>query len=201
MYKVFFKERLILLSDSKKNITNNFKFINFDNSENLKSIIHDFLHQDNHPDLFIYSENLKSLFKHFKKSFKQIKAAGGLVFNSQNDFLAIYRLNKWDLPKGKIEKGETKKTAAIREVEEECGISDLVITKKINTTYHIYKMDSKFILKYSYWYKMKYDKNENLIPQTEEDITDVKWINLENKDIFLQNTYPAIKDLLSENLN
>ena len=93
--------------------------------------------------------------------------------------LFIFRNGVWDLPKGKVDKHETTHEAAIREVEEECGISHLQMVKKLPSTYHIYqspykKTMGKWILKETYWYEMKYVGHDEGIPQEEENITEIK---------------------------
>ncbi|MGQ1943730.1 NUDIX hydrolase [Ornithobacterium rhinotracheale] len=123
----------------------------------------------------IISKKPKKAFKKFKASFENIKAAGGIVQNKKGEILMIYRLNTWDLPKGKIEKDEKKQAAALREVEEECGITDLNITKKLPKTYHMYELKGKPVLKTTYWYEMRYKGDELPTPQTEEDISEAQW--------------------------
>jgi 8-oxo-dGTP pyrophosphatase MutT (NUDIX family) len=125
-----------------------------------------------------------------------IKAAGGIVKNESNQSLFIFRNGKWDLPKGKIEKDEKSRAAAIREVEEECGIIIDNIGDKICNTYHIYEMNKVRVLKKTAWYWMKSNKNEKLVPQLEEGITDVRWISKAELSLVEDNTYPLIKDLL-----
>jgi ADP-ribose pyrophosphatase YjhB (NUDIX family) len=137
--------------------------------------------------------NLNNCWKQFKSYFKIQKAAGGKVLNVNNEVLFIYRFQKWDLPKGKINKGEKKQECAIREVEEECGIENLKIEKKLETTYHIFERKNKTILKVTYWYLMKTDFEGQLIPQTEEDIEKVVFKNLEETKTALENTYENIK--------
>ncbi len=123
----------------------------------------------------LYSNDEKQLFADFKKLFKTIKAAGGLVFNQHREALLIFRQGVWDLPKGKIEKGEGKKAAAIREVMEETGLREVALKDKLLTTYHTYRQSSgRRILKKSYWYTM-YSEQEDLHPQTEEDIELAIW--------------------------
>jgi len=146
--------------------------------------------------VFVVADDLSELFEHFKSCFKYIEAAGGLVYNSDAQILAIYRLNKWDLPKGKVEKGESVREAAVREVEEECGISGVKIVKEINSTYHTYWIKGKFVLKRTYWYKMSYLGSEELIPQTEEDIQEVKWLSQDNLSEFKSNTYASILEVM-----
>jgi 8-oxo-dGTP pyrophosphatase MutT (NUDIX family) len=147
---------------------------------------------------YLYHSDIEFLWKEFKNKFKIIDAAGGVVFNKNNEILFIYRLDKWDLPKGKVEKGETIPETAIREVQEECGINKVIIDNFIGKTYHIYTYKEKEILKISYWYKMYSNENE-LIPQLEEDITKVVWKNRREVQKAMKNTYANIR-LLFESM-
>jgi len=124
----------------------------------------------------VYRYNdLKILWKTFKSLFKVIKAAGGVIENEDREVLWIFRRGSWDFPKGKIEKGEGKKAAAIREVQEETGINEVGIVSKLPTTYHTYRLrNGKRILKKSYWYFMHAPK-QDLVAQTEEDIELAEW--------------------------
>ena len=148
--------------------------------------------------VYLYHIDLKTLWKEFKWFFKIEKAAGGLVKN-KNDVLFIYRFNKWDLPKGKIEKGEKKKVAAIREVEEECGVSGLEIIEKLPTTYHVFQRKGIETLKITYWYQMKTSFNGVLVPQLEEGITEVIFKNKVEIDKAMENTYGNIKLVFDSN--
>lgn len=126
----------------------------------------------------LYHENYKKLRKDFLGLFTIIVAGGGLVVNEFNEILFIFRRGHWDLPKGKLEKYENKKDAALREVEEETGIEQLELGKKLCVTNHVYKNKSgKRLIKKSYWYMMNAPKMD-LIPQIEEDITDARWMTL-----------------------
>lgn len=151
--------------------------------------------------VYLYHVDLKVLWKEFKWFFKIEKAAGGLVENDNGEVLFIYRFDTWDLPKGKIEKGEKKKEAAIREVEEECGISGLEITEKLPKTYHIFQRKGRETLKITYWYKMKTSFDGKLTPQLEEGITEVVFKGKQQTIEALKNTYGNIlllfKHLLS----
>ncbi len=126
----------------------------------------------------------------FKSKFKTIEAAGGLVKKGDKTLL-IYRLKKWDLPKGKLEKGETAAQGALREVEEECGIQ-VSLGKKICTTHHTYSMKEKNILKKTTWYVMNCVNDKKMAPQTEEDIEEVRWMNVKEVYVALQDTYRSI---------
>ena len=118
-----------------------------------------------------------------------------MVYNQENKLLMIFRNGKWDLPKGKLEEGESIENCAIREVEEECGISNLQITEKLTDTYHIYKHKGKKILKRTFWFKMKSNFDGDLIPQTEEGIMKVVWVERHEIQEKLKNSYGNIKAL------
>lgn len=152
-------------------------------------------------DFLILTERPKSFFKTLKKKLTVIKAAGGLVENTKGDFLFIFRNKKWDLPKGKVEKGEKLKITAVREVEEECGIKIERREQLICKTYHIYEMNGKLILKKTNWYKMLVKGTPKLIPQVEEGISAAKWVSPNQIKTKIKNTYALILDVLSaENL-
>lgn len=131
-----------------------------------------------------------------KKHIRFIVAAGGLV-EENNQYLYIKRNSFWDLPKGKIEPGETIAQGAVREVSEECGIPLPVIVKSMGISYHIYKMNQRLILKETHWFLMRLsEKVESFSPQAIEGITEVAFYN---KDFLLQpdtKTYQNLKDLI-----
>lgn len=150
----------------------------------------------------LIADDIELAFSDFLTHFVPIEASGGLVQNQQGDLLVIKRMGKWDLPKGKIDPGETKEYAAVREVEEECGITGLeIILPLIATTYHTYKLHNHRFLKVTYWFKMKTGYNGKLSPQIEEHITEVKWIDPSqtlNKEF---DTYNSIRQLLFDVYN
>lgn len=199
MYKVFFKDRSVFLGDKLESL--NFKGMVYGWSEgdSLEGLLFEFEENTELTSFFIAADQSELLFESFRKCFTYIEAAGGKVFNSDGDILGIFRLGKWDLPKGKVEKGESIRDAAIREVEEECGISGLTIVKELNSTYHTYSLKGKQILKQTHWFEMSYSGSETLVPQTEEDIQLVKWLPIEDLSEFQANTYASILDVLNEN--
>ena len=142
--------------------------------------------------LKIIEENWKD----FCSKFIMIEAAGGLVFNKDGDILMIFRNGKWDLPKGKLEIGESVEECAIREVEEESSIVGLYITEKIIETYHTYSLKGEEILKRTYWYKMRTNFDGELSPQIEEGITKVSWIDKDQISEKIKNSYGNISDVL-----
>lgn len=138
----------------------------------------------------------KAFFKSVVKSVTLIEAAGGLVKNENGDYLFIFRNDKWDLPKGKIEKDEKVKEAAVREVEEECGIKVTGLEEKICKTYHVYLNRGEVVLKKTHWFDMKCQDQLKLKPQKEEGITDVRWFQAEHIEPIMANTFPSIMDVL-----
>ena len=142
--------------------------------------------------LEIITDNWES----FCADYTLIEAAGGLVYNLDNQLLMIFRNGKWDLPKGKLEVGENIKECAIREVEEECGISGLSISKPLQDTYHVYELNEQKILKRTYWFEMKTNFKANLTPQTEEGITKVVWVDKQVIAEKLENSFGNINELL-----
>lgn len=144
----------------------------------------------------LYHENYNLLKSDFKGLFTVIEASGGVVVNEMDEILFIFRRGHWDLPKGKIEKGEKKKQAAVREVEEETGVSHLALHDKLCVTKHVYRSKSgKRIIKKSHWYNMSTLKAD-LIPQTEEDIEEAVWMTLEEFNAQPRVVYSSIKDVL-----
>src|SRR5437870_4867788 len=131
---------------------------------------------------------------------KKIIAAGGLVTNDNNELLMIFRRGKWDLPKGKLDNGETIEECAVREVEEETGIRNLKLDKLVGNTYHEYfdKYVKDDVIKETHWFAMKVKGNTNLIPQTEEDIEKIIWADDKTIQECLQNTYPNIKEIIEK---
>lgn len=130
------------------------------------------------------------------RAFTPITAAGGAVFNHNNHLLMIHRNGRWDLPKGKLEIGEKIEECALREVEEECGAGGLTLGEKICNTYHIYNMYNMWVLKTTHWYKMFCPTNQHFTPQTEEGITEVKWIDYPIPEDYYNNTYYTIKEVV-----
>ena len=136
----------------------------------------------------------KPSFKLFEKAFKNVKAGGGLVKNSKGEFLLIFRRGKWDLPKGKLDTGETLEMCALREVQEETGVSDLKIVKEIPKTYHLFANSNKeIILKKCYWFEMETADESPLKPQLEEEISEAVWLAREKVESLKPLMYPTIQ--------
>ncbi len=133
--------------------------------------------------------------------FYRIEAAGGIVRNREGDYLFIKRLGVWDLPKGKLDNNESARKGALREVTEETGLNDLRISKQLFSTYHIYTdREGTEILKETYWFEMMNNTPQPLVPQLDEDITEVRWFRKDELEIPLKNTYASLQNLLEEYL-
>lgn len=201
MYKVFFNDRAVFLGTRfKKSLIKKSFHFEIQNEKEASKAWHTFTNDAEERNLFLTSEDVAKLKKLFFSLFKIIEAAGGIVVNQRKELLCIYRWGKWDLPKGKIEKDEPKELAALREVEEECGITGLTLGVLKTTTFHIYpspKKQNKFILKPTYWFAMEYYGNEALKPQISEDITQAKWLDKPSLAEAKKNTYASLKELFS----
>lgn len=151
-----------------------------------------------HPNirrLFIPTDHPDQTLAEIAALHKEIHAAGGLVQNEDGSILMIFRNGYWDLPKGKQEPGEDIRTTAIREVEEECGISNLCCKDLICRTYHTYEMFGETCFKTTHWYAMQHTGQETLQPQTEEGITSLAWVAEKEIPDRLINTYPSIREV------
>ncbi|MDO9275452.1 MAG: NUDIX domain-containing protein [Lutibacter sp.] len=190
MYKVFVNDCPIILTDNKKN-TIKCNLVHFETIQVDEIVAQIF--QNKLTGITLFCENLEESWKMFQACFKSQKAAGGKVVNLNNEVLFIYRYNKWDLPKGKLEKGESISECAVREVEEECGVENLQIKTPLETTYHIYKEKGNVILKTTYWFLMHTDFVGELSPQLEEGIDQVVFKNEADVKNALENTYENIK--------
>ena len=199
-YQVFIDEHSIFIGEKRKS-NQQFESIfelNEPDADELNFII-DWLLKEKEgvQHIFLNSKNVEGLWALFQKQFSLIEAAGGKVLNSNGELLLIYRLGKWDLPKGKMEAGETPEQSALREVEEECGIKSLKLGKQLLNTYHVYVQNEQRILKTTYWFEMSYSGNEQLIPQKEEAIEKAVWVNTSNLSEQLSNTYNSLVGLIS----
>lgn len=149
-------------------------------------------------EIWIYGLPDDKILKYFKHRLIEIVAGGGLVQNENDEILFIFRKGKWDLPKGKAENNETIEETALREVEEECGISGLTIVSPLPCTYHIYETTTgEFILKKSCWFHMRVAHANNFILQEEEGITDARWVSMPVNEKFLELAYLSVRNLVS----
>ncbi len=190
MYKVFVKDVPIILS-TEKNIGENYTTIPLKRARFKKLVKKMYAGELLHINL--YHKNAERLEQFLRKKIKVVEAGGGLVYNDKGEILFIRRNKKWDLPKGKVEKGETYEQAALREVAEETGIKGLKVKSFIMKTYHVFTRNDKFRLKITYWYEMYSEYDGPLIPELQEGIKKVKWKNLEKSQLALLDSYENIK--------
>lgn len=191
MYKVFFNQKPIYLITELVSQTDEVPvfFIKFSSPE----VIVKALKSKKIKSLYLYHPSEDKLWMHFLKHFPVVEAAGGLVRNQNQRLLFIYRNNKWDLPKGRIEKKEPVKLAAIREVEEETGVDGLKIIRPLINTLHIFNRNGKYKLKKTFWFEMKTTSKKELIPQTKEGIEQAVWVSESEIPEKFENAYENIK--------
>ena len=195
MYKVFVNDFPLILS-TKKDMGENYISLPLKMTK-IKRVIRK-VGQGKLKNVNLYHKNENKLLPVFFKKIKVVRAAGGLVKNSRDEVLFIFRNGKWDLPKGKIEAGENLEECAIREVEEETGIQDLEVVRYLETTYHIFNRRGRMKLKETVWYEMRSDYQGPFTPQEDEDITKVKWKGGEKLQKALKKSYANIQLLFSE---
>lgn len=146
--------------------------------------------------IYLSSERPAALFAEFGALCTPVIAAGGLVLNERGEALLIHRNERWDLPKGKQEPNEPIETTALREVEEETGVTPLTLDRKLCTMHHIYFMEKKVCMKQSHWYLMHTEGTPQLTPQQEEGITQAVWSPMEKVLALMPTTYPSIRRVL-----
>lgn len=146
----------------------------------------------------VIADDPQAAMHHFFEAFKQVRTAGALVQKMNEDaYLWIHRFGHLDLPKGKIEKGETVLAAAIREVKEETGLSGLLTFEGIlGQTYHVYEMKGKSYWKENHWFAFQYEGQDSLVPQIEEGIEAVFWLQKKDWNARLNESYAGLKSLL-----
>jgi 8-oxo-dGTP pyrophosphatase MutT (NUDIX family) len=193
-YRIYINEKVILLTESEPKKVQNYRQIDAE-AFDLK-ILYTWILNNKSRFFYVLCSDARAFLKEIAKSVTLIKAAGGLVENEYGEYLFIYRNDKWDLPKGKIEKLEGTREAAVREVEEECGIKVSRLEDKICKTYHSYIYKGEVVLKKTYWFNMRCRGQNNLKPQKEEGITDVRWFKKEDISPIVENTFPSIMDVL-----
>ena len=191
MYKVFYNQKPLHFTTDLKNNSDQTPLF-FIKYAHPKAIVKA-LKKKSVTEVFLYHPKEEQMEKYLFKLFPVVQAAGGLVKHSNDSFLFIYRNNKWDLPKGKIEKKEILIEGAVREVVEETGVLDLTVKKQLPTTYHIYNANGKFKLKKTCWFLMKTSYDGALNPQIEENIQKAVWKKRNEIPELLKNAYENIK--------
>jgi ADP-ribose pyrophosphatase YjhB (NUDIX family) len=188
-YKVFIEEKVIYFTKEEIAGLPKYEGLEPENFQALKESLVEPIYQ-------FVSPNPKSALKYFFSNFKKIKAAGGIV-KSDDQQLFIKRNGKWDMPKGKMEKGEKPRETAIREIQEECGLKgNLTIDSKLMKTFHCYFMFDESVLKKTTWFVLNYDGSKIVKAQAEEGITEVVWLKKNQLAKVKKNTYSSVRDVL-----
>ncbi len=162
----------------------------------IRQAVHDLQHSDAQAAIVLSSQP-DWYWQQFRQLFTHVVAAGGVVINALGHTLFIHRRGSWDLPKGKLDPGETLEACAIREVQEETGLQQLSITAPLGSTWHVYPEKGQLILKESVWYQMSSQQTDDLIPQTEEDIVEARWVNVDELPTILAGAYPSIREVMA----
>jgi len=176
-------------------------FYKYGGKEELAEVLKAF---ENYPKisvLHILHDNEDVLLELVKTFYIVIEAAGGVVKRKDGKQLAIFRRGKWDLPKGKVEKGEFYKQTALREVSEECGLRSIEAGKKFSDTFHVYSENGKSFLKRTVWYEMNLTAEEPVVVQESEDITDYIWFDYNSVKDIMKNTFESLKDIFILTIN
>lgn len=195
MYKVFVnKKEIILTTDVPQKIKA--KVLSLQ-SITLKKIIR-IVRTSKVETLYLVHQNPKKLLPLFKEKLPVVVAAGGVVQNKEGKLLFIYRKKRWDLPKGKVEKGESLEEGALREVMEETGVKKLKVGDLAGVTYHIFKRRNRYQLKESHWFFISSKHEGELVPEAKEDITKAVWKGKKKTIKALEKTYPNIAHLFDE---
>lgn len=196
-YQIFVNEKAVSFTSKQKTTPERGKVILV--APSIKHILNWVAKVEQDPnvkELLIQDSKPAQLFERFCQEIPMIEAAGGIVMRDQAA-LCIKRFDKWDLPKGKIEPGEAPNEAALREVEEECGLGNLQIRQFLSCSYHTYQFQQQLVMKRTYWYLMVSGSTAELVPQIEEGITEVRWIEMEQwAAIIYPNTYGSVYRLL-----
>ncbi len=195
MYKVFINDKPLFLTNEVAKETD-FQLFLLESVDIEQLIIKMFNNKIN--KAYLYHPDEKEILNKVKEKIPVKKAGGGLVYNKKGEVLFIFRNGKWDLPKGGCDKGEAIEDCSIREVEEETGVNDLKITKKLQKTYHVFKRNGVYRLKITHWFEMTTTFEGTPIPQENEGIEKAAWLNPEQIKEALTNSYENIKLLFEE---
>ena len=199
MYKDFFNQKPLILTNEIQEFsdTEPLIFIKYSSARQILKA----LKSTKSSKVYLYHKNIDKLWKTFLKQFPIVEAAGGLVERTDNKFLFIFRNDKWDLPKGGVEKNELIIEAAKREVMEETGVGDLIVQNQLSETYHIFKKGKRYRLKKTYWFKMSTNYTGQLQPQIEEGISKTEWVSKVGIEGFLDDAFENIRIIVFEVLD
>ncbi len=200
MRKIYFEKRCIMICSPDDQALSDPNAIQFriGGSIDIHTLVGMVETSDSLSRVCIASDDVEGTYRMLCSEFKEVNAGGGLVSNRRGDFLLISRNGFWDLPKGHQDPGEPIETTALREVQEETGIHDLILRDLICITDHCYRRDGIWHLKHTWWYDMLHTDPADLTPQREEDISKAAWVAKSSLPPFLLKTYPSIAEVFRE---
>jgi len=212
MYKIYVNNLPVILA---KDSFSSFNYYDkdelqfqYEESADITSVLQYAKHYPEANRIILTNPNLEFLKTEFFNNFMYLAAGGGVVFNDANEILMIYRNGRWDLPKGKLKKGEDIEEGSLREVVEETNAKSAKVIEKVkftnlnqDVTYHTYMIGKLPILKATHWYIMHSSEDEELIPQAEEGIEKAEWVPIDDIGEHFENTYATIKDVINTALN
>lgn len=200
MHKIYFEKRAIIICTPDDQALSDPNAIQFTSAENLDihALVSMVEASDSLHRICIPTPDVEETYRKVCAEFLEVNAGGGLVSNRRGDYLLINRNGLWDLPKGHQDPGEDIEVTALREVQEETGINDLVLRELICVTDHCYRRNDIWHLKHTWWYDMLYTDPTDLTPQREEDISKAAWVAKSSLPPFLLNTYPSIIEVFRE---
>lgn len=201
MYKVYFDNRLIKISNRPDREQNYCLLHKYHKEEDLSEQISVFMGNSLYECLNIYSDDVEGLWNIFQEQFHFLEASGGVVLDENKRLLLIKRYRKWDAPKGHFEPCETPELCARREIEEECGIKCGDNLSELSPSFHIYKFQGEYFLKKTYWFLFSYSGNGKTTPQEEEGISRADWIEPEKIKDITDEMWESVKNVVSEVLN
>jgi 8-oxo-dGTP pyrophosphatase MutT (NUDIX family) len=198
MYKIYFGQRYAILREELSAFPEKSGKLQYDfgDTRGLKEVL-SFFHRSEHiGELGIVHRDLEMLANEVRSCFRTIYAAGGLVRDPEGKYLMIKRNGMWDLPKGKLEKGEDFEEGALREVGEETGLRQLEILQFLVSTFHTYELKGKLVLKETRWFEMIYKGSAEPVLQGKEGITSYTWTVPGREHLPASPAWPNILDVL-----
>ena len=200
MRRIYFEKRCIIICPPSEAALSDPNAVVFQLADRfgIHDLIDMFEKSDSLLRVYIPTPDVDQTYQKICSEFVQVNAGGGLVSNRRGDYLLIKRNGLWDLPKGHQEAGETIQTCALREVQEETVVNDLILKELICVTDHCYRRNGLWHLKHTWWFDMLYNAPTDLTPQREEDISKAAWVAKSSLPPYLQNTYPSIVEVFRE---
>ncbi len=200
MYKVFLRDKVICFTSPDESVlSRDFVLLDPDLSS-IQEILSKIDKQKDCNTFYLLNADPEKLFINFYTRMKIVAAAGGVVTNGDNEMLFIYRRGHWDLPKGKIDFGETEEHAAVREVTEETGLKNLRIVHRLSSSYHVYTIGHEWILKETHWFLMESTGEGVLKPQIEEGISDLEWVEQHKIANMVEKVYLSLQSVVEESI-